>query len=409
MELRRLYKTIENLATQNFHNEAELLESMLKEIVRNEEIPVKGGRVWKFEPRSAGYVLLHQLGDIEKIKRRYKLDVDEYPMFLELPKRRTMLANETDAYLRDRGITTYSATGVGEKVRWNNHLLYQYILAVNSDFMDENLGYTLGIIGSALTAALKSASIERKATILESDLDKAREIQRSILPEHEVRFHNYEIYGVSIPARIVGGDFFDYLQGAEDSDRFAVVIGDAVSKGLSAAAQALYVSGALRMGAEFQTKISTLITKTNKLMHRTFPDENFVTLFYGELVKDTKGLLIYANAGHNSPILVHNDCSIEYLGPTGQMLGPFLGETYGTESAHMKKGDILLLYTDGVTEAMNESGEFFGEQRLAELLCTYQRQSAKEITQVLLEEVEKFSVRNDQSDDMTLVVIRRTQ
>lgn len=408
MDLRRLYNTIERLAAQEFESEEALLEFILKEIVRKEEIPIKGGRVWKFYAKSGAYELLHQIGDIEKIKDHYKLRISEYPIFLELPKRRTILESETDKYLLKKGIIKYSATGVGEKIRWHGDTLYEYLLAVNYDFLDENLEYTLGIIGSALTAVLKKRNIERKAQILESDLDKAREIQRSILPEHEVRFHNYEIYGVSIPSRIVGGDFYDYLQSSEDGERFGFAIGDAASKGLSTAAQALYVAGALRMGAEFQTKISSLMTKANKLMHRTFPEEHFVTLFYGELTNDKNGLLIYSNAGHNSPMLLHGDSGkIEYLEPTGQMLGPFPNEKYHTESAHVKKGDLLLLYTDGITEARNEQGEFFGEERLAKILTEHRNQSAKETTQLILQEVETFATRNEQSDDQTIVVIRR--
>lgn len=409
MELRRLYRTIEQLAAQKFESEEDLLAFMMQEIVRNEEIPIKGGRVWKLDSSEDSYELIHQIGDIEQIRKHYKLKIEDYPIVLELPKRRTILANETDKYLRKRGISKYSAAGVGEKIRWHGNLLYPYLLAVNSEYLDENLSYTLGIIGSALTAVLKSKTIELKAQLLESDLDKAREIQKSILPEHEVRFHNYEIYGASVPERIVGGDFFDYLQSSEDSDRFGVVIGDAASKGLSAAAQALYISGALRMGAEFQTKISALMTKANKLMHRTFPDEHFVTLFYGELTNDKTGLLLYSNAGHNSPMLLHTDCEdVEYLEPTGQMLGPFPNETYRTESAHIKKGDLLLLYTDGITEARNERGEMFGEIRLADLLCKHRNRSAKEITQIILEEVETFNTDSDHSDDKTLVIIRRT-
>lgn len=408
MHLRKLYKTIESLAGDDFKTEEQLLEFILSEIVRNEEIPIKGGRVWKFNPRNGAYELILQQGDIERIKDHYKLNVADYPLFLELPNKRTILASETDRYLRDRGISSYSATGIGEKVRWNGQTLYTYLLAVNSDYLDEDFTYTLGIVGSAITAVLKSKSVERRAQILESDLDRAREIQRSILPEHEVRFHNYEFYGVSIPSRIVGGDFFDYVHISEDADRFGFAIGDAASKGLSAAAQALYVSGALRMGTEFQPKISSLLAKINKLMHRTFPEEHFVTLFYGELTNDTKGLLIYANAGHNSPMLLHHDCTdVEYLEPTGQMLGPFPDGIYRTESAHLKKGDLLLLYTDGITEARNEQGELFGEQRLADLLCKHRNLMVKEITQHILEEVELFANPSEEQDDQTLVVIRR--
>jgi sigma-B regulation protein RsbU (phosphoserine phosphatase) len=410
MELRRLYRTIEQLASRESRSEKELLEFVLKSIVQNEEIPFKGGRMWRLEAKTGSYELIHQVGDIERIRQSYKLKVKDYPMFLQVAKQRTILASETDKYLRRRGIVKYSATGVGDKVRWREHELYRYILAFNADFPDASLSHTLNIISSALTSVLRGRKSEQKAKALEKDIDKAREIQRRILPEHEIRFHNYEIYGISVPDRIVGGDFFDYLGTPEDSDRLGIAIGDAASKGFSAAAQALYVSGALRMGIEFQTKISSLLGRINKLMNQTFPDEHFVTLFYGELINDKNGLLVYANAGHNSPILLHSDCSQpEYLGPTGQVLGPFPEELYHIESAQLKKGDILLLYTDGLVEATDENGAFFGDKRLVDLLCSNRERSAKEIAQLLMEEVQKYSASSEYSDDKTIVVVKRTK
>ena len=409
MELRRLYRTIEELASRQYSSDEELLEFVMKEIVRHDEIPIRGGRVWKFEPRTGSYVLVHQVGDIDKIRQQYKVKVKEYPMFLEMAKQRTVLANETDVYLRKRGILKYSATGVGEKMRWKGHGMYPYALAFNVESLAPDLSHTLNIISTAISSAMKGKKSELKAQQLERDLDKAREIQKRILPEHEIRFHKYEVYGLSVPSRIVGGDFFDYIRLTEDSERLGIAIGDAASKGLSAAAQALYVSGALRMGAEFETKISSLVTKINKLMHKTFPDENFVSLFYGEITNDKNGLLIYANAGHNSPMLLHSDCAdVETLGPTGQMLGPFPNETYRTESAMMKAGDVLLLYTDGVVEAADDLGEFFGEKRVADFLCAHRKKSAKEITQLLMEEVQKYDTNIEYTDDKTIVVIKRT-
>lgn len=329
-------------------------------------------------------------------------------MFLEIAKLRTILASETDRYLRRRGIVKYSATGVGEIVRWRGRDLYRYILAFNSDFLNSDLSHTLNIISNALTSVLTSKKSERKTRELERDIDKAAEMQRRILPEHEMRFQNYEIYGLSVPDRIVGGDFFDYLRTPDDPKRIGIAIGDAASKGFSAAAQALYASGALRMGVEFQTKIGSLMARINKLMHQVFPDDHFVTLFYGELTSDKNGLLIYANAGHNSPLLLH--CAtgeIEQLATTGQMLGPFPNEVYHTESAFLQKDDVLLLYTDGVVEAADEKAEFFGVKRLTELLSTHRAASSKEIVQIVMEEVQKHGTNPDYSDDITIVVIKR--
>jgi len=408
MQLRKLYRTIETIGSQKFESDEELLQHVLKEIVRNEEISIKGGRIWKFDPRSASYELIHQIGDMDSIKASYKIKLKDYPIFLELPKVRTVLASENDQYLRKRGILKYSATGIGEKIQWRGNTLYRYVMAFNADHLGESLTSTLNIISAALSAALRSQKIERKAQVLERDLDKARDIQRSILPQHEMQFHSYEIYGVSMADRLVGGDFFDYLQFEGDNDRLGVVIGDATSKGISAAVEALYVSGALRMGFQFQTKISVLLSRVNKLVNKTFSEEHFVSLFYAELTDDKNGLVLYANCGHNNPILLRDGSDKpELLEATGQVLGPFPAETFKTESILMKKGDVLLLYTDGISEATNERGEFYGEDRLFQRILEARKKSAREITQHILEDVQVFNSSGTQSDDKTIVAITR--
>ena len=290
MHVRKLYRTIEAIGSKKFDREEDLLRDVLAEVVQNEEIMIKGGRIWKLNQRDGYYDLIAQIGEVQQIKIPYHILVSDYPVFLELPKMRTIIGDEHDKYLRDRGITHYSATGIGPRVCVNDQTLFQYVMAFNADELSDKFTATLNIIGSAVTAALATQKLDRRRKILEQDIDKAREIQRSILPEHEKQFHNYDLYGVSVADRIVGGDFFDYLEIEGDHERLGFVIGDAASKGLSAAAQALYTSGALRMGFEYQTKISSLLSRVNKLLNKTFSEEQFVTLFYGELTDDRNGL-----------------------------------------------------------------------------------------------------------------------
>ena len=408
MQLRKLYRTIEGLAHRQFDKEEDLLKHVMHEIVQNEEIHIKGGRTWKFEPKTGTYMLLHQEGELERIESNYRIKVKDYPVFLELSKVRTVLASEQDQYLRKRGIIHYSATGIGEKVQWRDQTLYRYVLAFNADKLDETLASTLNIISAALSSVLRNRKLERRAKVIQQDLDKASEIQRSILPQHEMKFHSYEIYGVSVPHQIVGGDFFDYLQVEDDIERLGVVIGDATSKGVSAAVQALYTSGALRMGFEYQTKISSLLSRVNKLLNKTFSEEHFVSLFYAELTDDRNGLVLYANCGHNNPVLYHaRSRETAFIEATGQMLGPFPNVQFKTENFLMDIGDILLLYTDGVSEATNEQGEFFGEHRIVRAIVNNAARSSKEITQILLQEVQQFNSLGTQFDDKTIVTIKR--
>jgi sigma-B regulation protein RsbU (phosphoserine phosphatase) len=410
MDQHKLYNTIRSLGEQKFSSDVQLLGYVLENIIQKEEIPIKGGRIWKFDPANGTYRLVRQYGEIQTIDRNFRLRVSDNPVFLQLPKKGTLVATETNRYLWKKGIRLYSATGVGEKLSWKGQPVYQYVFAINADYLKDHMAYALNIIGAALTAALRNRKIESKAKLLQADLDKAREIQRSILPAHEIRFFQYDIYGVSVADRIVGGDFFDYLQPPEDHDRIGVVIADAASKGMSAAAQALYVSGALRMGIGFNTKISTLVGRVNQLVNRTFTPEHFVSMVYAEILNTSNGLVLYVNAGHSTPILLRAATDEDdRLRATGQILGPFPNEKYRAEFTIMRKGDILLLYTDGITEAPDENRQLFGEQRLVNLLRIHKLKSPKEICQYILQEVQIYSRSGEYSDDRTLVVIKKTR
>jgi sigma-B regulation protein RsbU (phosphoserine phosphatase) len=409
MNQRSLHKTIESFADTQFASSEALLTHVLHQIVANDRIEIKGGRVWKLDSGKYSYELIAQFGTIEKIKPKFTVRVDEYRMFKQLASHRTIVAKETNAYLQSKGIRKYSATGVGDIVTVKNTLLYRYVLSFNTDLSYEQIAPTLNIISIAVTSLLKNRSIERRTTQLQKDLDKAREIQRSILPEHELQFHNYEMFGISLADRIVGGDFFDYIV-SEEKDRVGIVIGDAASKGISAAVQALYVSGALRMGATYQTKISNLIHNINELVHHTFTDDRFLTLFYAELTNDLKGLCVYVNAGHSSPIVYRaNTNTTELLEATGNIIGPFPKQMYRSEGIILAKGDIMLLFTDGVSEAMNATGEQYSENRLIEKLRGLKDEKAQTIAKLIIEDVQKFSAKSKYSDDKTIVVAKRVK
>jgi sigma-B regulation protein RsbU (phosphoserine phosphatase) len=410
MNQHKLYRTIKELGEKRFRTDEQLLAHVLRSIIRKEEIPINGGRIWALEPEKATYRLVRQYGDMTPIAKDFRLHVSDYPPFQQLHRKGTVFAKETSRYLRRKGIKLYSATGVGERVPWKNQFLFQYVIGINADFMKDDMRYALNIVGNALTSALRNRTIESKARPVEADLDRAYDIQKSILPEHEMRFHHYDMYGISLPDRVVGGDFFDYLQAPDDSDRLGVVIGDAASKGLSAAAQALYVSGALRLGVEFQTKISTLVSRINQLVHKTFTPEQFISMVYTELTSSERGLVLYVNAGHSNPILLRgeND-AVETLPATGQLIGPFPEENYHYEFTLMQKGDILLLYTDGIVEATNERQEMYGAERLTQTLQRHRYRTPKEVCQLILEEVQLYSRQGTYTDDKTLVVIKRVR
>ncbi|MFZ4620710.1 MAG: PP2C family protein-serine/threonine phosphatase [Bacteroidota bacterium] len=407
MNQRSLYKTIESFDSKKFSSTEEMLSHILHQIVSNDRIEIKGGRVWKLDPSKVSYEVVGQQGVVEKIKPHFSLKVDEYKMFKQIALHRTIVAKETNEYLRSKGILKYSATGVGEIVSVKGNDLYPYILSFNTDVPHERVAPTLNIISLAVSSMMKNRRMERSTSQLQKDLDKASEIQKSILPAHELQFHNYEMFGISLADRIVGGDFFDYIM-SEEKDRVGIVIGDAASKGISAAVQALYVSGALRMGASYQTKISHLIHNINDLVHHTFSDDRFLTLFYAELTNDTKGLCVYVNAGHSSPIVFRAATrTTEFLEATGNIVGPFPNQMYRSEGMMLAKGDIMLLYTDGVSEAMDNLGIQYSEKRLAAKLNEYRNEKAQNIARLIIEDVQIHNAKSKYSDDKTIVVVKR--
>ncbi len=410
MDQKKLYKTVETIASKKFSDEKEMLVTVLNQIIDNEEINVNGGRLWRLQPDVKKYSLLYQTGNVKRIDSNFSLLIENYPTFDKIAKERTILGNETDPELLKIGIFKYSASGVGDKVKVNGKIYYEYILALNSDNIDDDLRFNLNIIATAITSQIKQRRYSHRAKTLREDIDKARQLQKSILPEHEYAFHDYDLFGITDPAEIVGGDFFDYLEIGEDNDRLGVMIGDAASKGVSAAAEAMYVSGALRMACSFEIKVTSLMKRMNQLVNKIFADDKFASMFYGELSTNKTGLFLYANAGHNPPVFIRGESDeITLLDPTGPVLGPTPQSKFTVQNINFNPGDVLLIYSDGLTEAMDNDFNEFGEVRLIESLKQNKHLVPKEIAYNILNDVIKFSRNGKYTDDKTLVVIKRTR
>ena len=193
MDQRKIYKTIESIASQKFKTEKDMMISVLNQIVEMEDIHVTGGRIWHFDSITGDYRLLYQTGKVEKINQDFRVNIKEYPLFELIAKERTVLGNETNQVLREKGIFKYSASGVGSRVKYMDKPYYEYLLALNSENIDEDLRLTLSIIATALTSQVKQHRYSLRATNLKADINKGRELQKGILPEHEYQFHDYVI------------------------------------------------------------------------------------------------------------------------------------------------------------------------------------------------------------------------
>ena len=409
MRQKKLYRAIEKIASEQYETSKDMLQEILIQIKNDKSTNITGGRIWQLDPKRKGYKLLFQVGTDSMIDKNFILKIADYPIFEQITKFRTVLAKETNKILISKGIYFYSASGVGSKIKVNGKTYYEYLLALNSESIDEELRYTLNIVATILTSKIRERRITRSAQNLKEVIYKARELQKSILPEHEYNFNSYQIFGVTVPSEIIGGDFFDYLQIGLDEERLGITVGDAASKGLSAAAEAMYISGAIRMGSFFQMKISPMMFRLNNLVNKIFSDEKFSSLFYGEISSDKKGLFLYANAGHNPPMFYSSQKKIiHYLEPTGTLLGVASNSRFDTDSINFKPGDVLVVFSDGIVEAANDKFEFFGEKKLENIILKYHESTPREIVYKILEEVQTFSTNDSKyQDDKTVVVIKR--
>lgn len=408
MTQRTLYRLIETIGARAFDTEEDMLEAILQEIVVHERTSIMGGRVWKLLPDEREYQLVAEHGNIESVGVGYRMNLKGYAVFERVAQKRTVLADETDKQLRRKGIVKYSATGIGDRITIRQRAYYEYLMAFNTLQVDSELKYMLSIAGQAVTQMLSKRRSEEEKRSLLSEMELARDLQRRLLPEHEYRFGQYEMYGVSVPEKTVGGDFFNYYPMEEDPDRVGVSIGDAASKGFSAAVQALFVSGALMMSVEAENRISAMLRRINTINRRIFPHERFLTLCYCELFSGEEGLVLYSNAGHCKPVHYHAEterCS--ELAVTGPVIGLIPDAQFSVTNTNIMPGDILVLYTDGITEANNGVEEYL-EERLIRVVEAHAGESAKTICLNILQDVQKFSSHGVYSDDKTVVVIKRT-
>jgi phosphoserine phosphatase RsbU/P len=234
----------------------------------------------------------------------------------------------------------------------------------------------------------------------EQELERAREIQQSLLPKDIPQLAGFEISTAWRPARTVGGDYFDVLRLGET--RLGICIADVVGKGVSAALLMANVQAAVRAFARDSESPAWLCSRVNSVLRENIATGKFVTLFYGVL--DARNhTLRYCNAGHPSPLLVSSH-SIQQLRADGAVLGVFPSWKYEDSSIGLTPGDRLLLFTDGITEAPGADGQEFGEDNLAALAKANRASSASELTRRVLDKVTGFCGGQFQ-DDATLVVI----
>ncbi|TFG79824.1 MAG: GAF domain-containing protein [Chrysiogenales bacterium] len=265
----------------------------------------------------------------------------------------------------------------------------------------------LAIIASESGQVIDNARlVEKENTLLlmQEEMRLAQEMQSNLLPKEPPRLPGYNIAGKSIPAKEVGGDYFDFLK--LDGRRLAFCLGDVSGKGLPAALLMANLQAAIRGQALAGTSLTSCLERANSLLYRNTSPEKFATLFFGCL--DTEGhVLHYCNAGHNHPFLIGKETEPLRLSAGGLALGCFESFPFEESQVQMKPGDQLVVFSDGISEAVNDRDEEFGEERVSDLAATNQDASAAELIEKILQDVGRHAAGRAQHDDMTLVVIKR--
>lgn len=274
-------------------------------------------------------------------------------------------------------------------------------------FSDEELQF-LEALGNTAISALENERLfkqEIEKQRLENELNLALEIQKNLLPKVQPKIANYDIAGISLPSRHVGGDYFDFIEISNQQILFAIA--DVSGKGMPASLIMANVQAALRLLAPLNLSLSEMIEKINKLIFDNTSADKFVTFFFGILDK-LNHKFIYINAGHNPPIFIKNNGEIIELSEGGLILGILENSfAYQEGEIELNEGDLICFFTDGVCEAKNTENEEYGEELLTNKLVEYHNLSSFEIISNLVQSVENFSGAAGQFDDITMIVLKR--
>ncbi len=243
----------------------------------------------------------------------------------------------------------------------------------------------------------------RERAQLENDLELSQKVQKALLPHNVPEIHGLEVAAFSQPARIVGGDYFDFVRMRDGSH--AIVIADVMGKGMPASMLMASLQASLHIISPENTEPAEVVARLNHLFCHNIRLTKFVTLFFARY-NEANGMLTYCNAGHNPPLVHRADGIMEPLLPTGAAIGLIEQTTFSQNAITLRKGDRVLLYTDGVVESMNGEQELFGQERLENLLHENSGSSVQAMIGMLKEKLHKFAGTTTPSDDTTVIALR---
>jgi stage II sporulation SpoE-like protein len=352
-----------------------------------DELGITGGRI--YEARDESYELVGRFGQDQDGALHIEVPRDYKPIELILENGIVVMDPTdpgVDPELEKRlGARRFCAVAVGDE---------NYILGFNvsPELKRDDILFSLNLIRYAINQRIRTHRFE-------SLIGEAQRIQQSILPQRVPQYAGYDIWGRTVPAEIVSGDFYDFIPVTDNI--LGLAIADGSGHGLPAALVVRDIYMGLRMATDRDFKIVRTVEKLNHIIHRGRLTTKFVSLFYGEL--ETGGILIYCNAGHNPPFIVSNQ-KVEFLRNGGPVLGPTPDASYTRGFAKLQPGDLLCLYSDGIIEAHDKQDREFSTERLVRIVKAARARSAQEIGQEVLSRVAKFGREGE--DDRTIVIVK---
>jgi phosphoserine phosphatase RsbU/P len=265
----------------------------------------------------------------------------------------------------------------------------------------------LSIVASQSAQVVENARLREDEDALlhmREELRLASEIQLGLLPKSAPVLPRYDVAGVSVPAEAVGGDYFDFIP--VDDKRLAICLGDVSGKGLSAALLMANLQATVRAQTLLGVPPARCLAHSNTLLTRSTDLHKFATCFYA-LLNTAANEIRYSNAGHEPPVLVAKGGRTARLAAGGTVLGFLEAVEYEEATIHMEPGDLLAVYSDGLTDALSEAEEPFGDERLVALLKSLRGSTADRALQVILDTVRAHVGTRGPEDDITLVIVRR--
>ncbi|MCP4574511.1 MAG: PP2C family protein-serine/threonine phosphatase [bacterium] len=399
---KKLYRTLSAVldTIDDSEGQEQTLLDVLHALVEGPDIAdfgVTSGRL--FRERKRDYVLIESLGEDgpelagQTISKDYQIvkDIERHRLWIISPD-----SPGFDPELESQFSPTDSAA-----INFGHEPRYILSLGIDHRGEEDDVMVLLGTIRAAVGLKLREEA-------LAGQMRRARTIQHSLLPRRLPKLEGFDLAAASVPADEVGGDVYD-LQMVEDGV-MGVLMADASGHGLPAALQARDVIIGMRMGQAEHQKISTTVTRLNRVIHRSSLASRFISLFYAEL--EATGNMAYVNGGHCPPLLLTPTDDVFELKTCGPVLGPLPDAEYRRGYLTLRPGEVLVIFTDGVTErlgpaATDDDPDEFGRDGLVDTVRRHADRPAAEIARVIMEEVRAHGDGAPLDDDVSVMVIKR--